>query len=229
MSSVSLILPVYNEGSILEKTVIHCKKVLSENFDDFEIILIDDGSTDETGEVMDRLAELDNRIHVLHNLINLNVGVSVQRGMVSATKDYIVHNAVDLPLAPEDVPDLIKQMNKCDVLVLERTSYAGYTPWRWVTSKVNRFLLKILFGVRDLKDLNFTQIYRKEVIPKVLPLAKSPVFTTPEMIIRAKRSGLRVKPMPVDYKPRTVGKGAFGKPHDVLWSIYDMLRFRLLG
>lgn len=225
--SISLVLPVYNEKILLEPTVRRCIQGLSRDFEDFELILVDDGSTDGTGDVMDELAKSDDHIHVLHNIVNLSVGIAVQRGMVSATKDFVVHNAVDLPLSVEDIARFIKHVKDCDILVFERQSYAGYTLWRWITSKINRLLLRVLFGSNDIWDMNFTQIYRRNIIPEISPLAKSPAFTTPEMILRAKRLGLRVKSIDVDYQPRTTGKGAFGKPHDILWSMYDMLRFRL--
>jgi len=60
-----------------------------------------------------------------------------------------------------------------------------------------------------------------------MPLAKSPAFTLPEMILRAIKLNLNVHAETVAYRSRPSGKGAFGKPHDVLWTLYDMLRFRL--
>lgn len=224
--SLSLVIPVFNERKLIEECVKRCAEVLSRHFKEFELILVDDGSTDGTGEIMDQSAINDDRIKVIHNIVNLNVGVSVQRGLATASKEFVVHNAVDLPLAVEDISGLMELARGCDVLVLERKSYAGYTLWRWVTSKVNRGLIRVLFG-GNIHDLNFTQIYRRDVISKVLPIARSPAFTTPEMIIRALRLGLRVKAIPVEYRPRTHGKGAFGRPHDMLWSLYDMLHFRM--
>ncbi len=225
--SISLVLPVYNEKNLLGPAVEHCIQVLSRDFEDFELILVDDGSTDGTGEVMDKLAKSDKRIRVLHNYINLNIGISVPRGMAIATKDYVTWNAVDLPLAVEDIAGLMQHVKDCDILVQERKSYAGCTLWRLITSKVNRLFLRVLFDCGAIRDMNFTQIYRRDIIHKILPLGKSPAFFTAEMILRAKRTGLRIKTVQVDYHPRTSGEGAFGKPHDILWAIYDMLRFRL--
>jgi undecaprenyl-phosphate 4-deoxy-4-formamido-L-arabinose transferase len=225
--SISLVIPVYNERDNIISTVRRCVQALSQDFTDFELILIDDGSTDGTGAVMDDLAESDERVHVLHNNVNLNVGISVQRGIAIATKNYIVHNAVDLSLPVEDIANFMHHMKDCDLLVLERKSYSGYTLWRLITSKINRLFLRVLFGYNDMSDMNFTQIYRLNIMSKILPLAKSPAFTTPEMILRARRLGLRVKSLIADYQPCTKSKGSFGKPHDILWSMYDMLRFRL--
>ncbi len=75
--------------------------------------------------------------------------------------------------------------------------------------------------------MNYTQIYKKNIINKIIPIAKSPAFTTPEMIIRARYLKLSVKTVTARYYPRSIGEGAFGKPHDILWSLYDMVRLRL--
>ena len=224
--SLSFVLFVKDEEALVEPAVRRAIQAIERDFDDFEIVLVDDGSRDRTGAIMDRLAKEDARVIVRHNLINLNVGISIQRGLAAASKELAVYDGVDLPLAPEDVGGLADLMVDCDLLVLERTSFAGYTRWRRATSEINRALLRVLFGA-PYRDLNYSQVFRCSVLPRILPLAKSPAFTAPEMILRARRLGLRVKPTPVAYHARPVGTGSLGRPHDILWSLYDMLRFRL--
>ncbi len=228
VASISLIIPVYNEETILLSAVENAIARLSEKFEDFEIILVSDGSTDNTGSLMDQLSVQFSQVKVLHNLINLNVGASLQRGLAIATKSFVVHNGIDMPLAAEDIARVIEKALLCDVLVLQRASYAGYTPWRWACSKVNRLLLRMLFR-SPFSDLNFTQVYRREILSQIVPIAKSPAFTTPEMIIRARRLGYRVTAIPWEYQARAVGKGAFGNPHDLMWAMYDIFRFWIRG
>ena len=226
LTSLSLIVPVYNERDLIIPAVERYLKVLSNDFVDFEIIFVDDGSTDGSDKIIDELAEKNGHIKVLHNLINLNLGITIQRGMMVATKEFVIFDGIDLCLAPEDFAEIVSSLNDCDMLILERRSYPGCGVWRRITSMFNRLLLRILFGSR-IRDMNFTFIYRRDITSKILPLAKSPTFTHPEMILRAEHIGLRVKSIKVDYHPRTSGKGAFGKSHDILWTLYDMLRFRL--
>ncbi|MBN1781683.1 glycosyltransferase family 2 protein [bacterium] len=226
--SISLILPVYNEAAIIEATVEKILLVLSETFADFEVILVNDGSTDGSAGILKRMNESDPRVLVMDNHINLNQGLSIQRGMAVASKEFVVHDAADLALAAEDIAPLMEKAIRCDLLVLERRRSPGYTLWRRLTSVVNQAIRKLLFPFlsRGIRDMNFVQIYRRRIIPDIMPLATSPAFTTPEMIYRARLKGYRVLACKAEYRRRETGKGALGRPHDILWSLYDMLRFR---
>ena len=225
MPSVSFVLFVHNEADLLGAAVERCLRALTKDFADFELVLVDDGSTDATGTMMDALAARNDRIVVLHNLINLHIGMSIQRGLVASSKEIVVYNGVDLPLAPEDVAGLVELMEDCDVLLLNRTSFAGYTRWRWFISHANRFLLRLFFRC-PFEDMNFSQMVRRSAVPQILPMARSPGFTAPELILRAMRLGLRVRSVPVAYHARPVRTGSLGRPHDLLWPLYELLRFR---
>lgn len=74
---------------------------------------------------------------------------------------------------------------------------------------------------------NYVQVFRRDIVDSIIPFARSPIFVWPEMIFRAKLMGLRVgnvKNVPFVKKVRA---GSFGKPHDIIWGIYEMLRFRI--
>jgi|GEM_PF-999895 len=228
--SISLILPVYNEEKIIVEAVDRVYAALDADFETFEIILIDDGSRDSSYEKMVELQKKYERIKVLQNLVNLNQGVSIQRGFAIAKYEYVLHNGIDLPLKPSQLRQLITDMGENDLFVLERNIYSGATLWRKIVSKINIGLRKILFPKlsRAITDMNFVQIYKQNIIKSVLPLAKSPAFTTPEMIFRARHNDYKVASKYIDFEERTVGKGSLGRLHDILWSTYDMFRFRFL-
>ncbi|MCL2163756.1 MAG: glycosyltransferase family 2 protein [Oscillospiraceae bacterium] len=227
-NSISCIIGAYNEEEMISDAVEECVNVLSEDFNEYEIILVDDGSADRTGEIMDALAISNPNIKVIHNLINLNFGASVLRGLVEAKNELVTYNAADLPLNPSLLKSLTECMGEADVLVIERMNY-DCTFWRKLTSMMNRLLLFILFpfATRGTPILNFTQIFKREILNKIMPLARSPIFVWPELVFRAKFAGLEVRneKAPTRIK-NNVRKGAFGKPHDIIWGITDMLRFR---
>ena len=97
------------------------------------------------------------------NYTNLNFGSSVLRGLMASKNDFVIYNACDLPLSPDDmIKQIINMSDSTDVLVLERSEYKT-TRWRGITSNVNKLLLKILFPklTKGTPVLNFVQIYKK--------------------------------------------------------------------
>ena len=225
---VSYILAGYNEETLIESAIERSVSALEHAFDDYELILVDDASTDRTGEIMEQATLKNQKIKVLHNLVNLNFGASVLRGMMAAQKEWVVYNAVDLPVYPEEMADILRTAQDYDVLVLERANYNAVF-WRKITSNINTLMLHILFPwlMRGTPITNYNQAFRKDCIKSCLPLARSPIFVWPEMIFRAKLLGLRVGNLVHTPHIDKRRKGAFGKPHDICWGIYDMLRFRV--
>lgn len=226
--SLSYVMAGYNEGDLVTESVVECIRVLERDFDDFEVILVDDGSKDNTAQLMDELAAQYPCVKVLKNIVNLNFGAATLRGLNYAKKDIVIFNAMDLPLEPGLIKQIASEMGDADMMVLERIDYKA-TRWRRVTSFINSLMLRILFprAIIGTPVLNYVQVFKRETVSKVLPLARSPIFVWPEMIFRAKYLGLNVVNRKTPVQVKDVRKGAFGKPHDIIWGIYDMLRFRI--
>lgn len=227
--SVSVVLAGYNEEENIDRAMQETYDAISENFEEYELILIDDASKDNTLSKMLEFEKKHTDVRVFPNFANLNFGSSVLRGLCAAKNDYVVYNACDLPLANNDLVRLLKEMDEnADVLVLERTEYKT-TKWRGITSDVNKLLLKILYPklTKGTPVLNYVQIYKREIIKSIVPFARSPIFVWPELIFRAKLKGYKVENTQVKCNVENVRKGAFGHPHDIMWGIYEMLRFRI--
>jgi len=223
---LSVIIPGLNEEANVERAVLRVIGGLEKVADTFEVIVIDDGSTDRTGEIAERLAAADSRVRVLHNGRNLNYGVSLRRGLQAARGEWILHDGMDLPLAPEDFGRFTPHFRDADVIVARRHSREAHSPWRKLTSWTNRLLLRILFAPRT-RDLNFVQFYRRDFVQRIALVSTSPAFVTPEIILRAERTGARVREIEVEFRRREAGKAHFGRPRDIAWTIRDMLRLRL--
>lgn len=229
-TSLSVVLAGYNEEKNVENAIKETWRVLNSSFEDWEIILVDDGSTDATGRIMKEWSERKQGIKFLSNVVNLNFGTSVLRGLYSAEKEYVIYNAMDLPLLPSDIPDIMRELEeeKVDCLVLERTGNKSVA-WRKVCSMGNKLLLKLLFPTlsRGTPILNYIQIYRTEILKDIMPLARSPIFVWPELIFRVKLKGYSWRNRKTLCSVKKLRKGAFGKPHDIMWGVYEMLRFKI--
>jgi dolichol-phosphate mannosyltransferase len=223
--SLSVIMPGLNEEASVEHAVERVVAALERSVDEFEIIVIDDGSTDRMGEIADQLAAADPRIRVVHNERNLNYGISLARGIATARCDWIVHEGMDLPLAPEDFVSFVSQFPEADVVVARRFDRSAHSPWRKLTSWTNNLLLRLLYRPRTV-DLNFVQFYRRDYAQATPIASTSPAFVTPELILRAEHTGRRVVEVDAEFQRREAGKAHFGRPKDIAWTLKDMLRLR---
>ena len=224
--TLSVIMPGLDEQENVEKAVRRTIEALEARTDAFEILEIDDGSSDRTGAIAEALAAEDPRVRVLRNERNLNYGVCLKRGIDAARCDWILHNGMDLPLAPEDVDRFTPHFRDADVVVARRLDRAAHSPWRTLTSTVNALLLRLLFAPKAT-DLNFVQFYRRAWVATVPLRSTSPAFVTPELILRAERTGRRVVEVPVEFRRRERGRAHFGRPKDILWTLRDMFALRI--
>lgn len=222
---LSMILPCLNEEASVVECLARVTRALEQTCETFEIIFIDDGSTDRTGSLAEQCANDDARIRVLRNAHNVNYGVSLARGIEMARGVWVTHNGADLPLAPEDLGPFVERFGEADVIVAIRATKEAHSPWRRVTSLTNNLLLRVLFAPRS-SDLNFTQFYRGSVLAQLPLVSTSPAFVTPELILRAEHAGFRVVELETTFQRRMAGKAHFGRPKDILWTLRDMLRLR---
>lgn len=228
--SLSLIIPIYNEEKLVKTSIDECLRKLDEDFEDYELIIVDDGSKDETSNILKANYNNIPNVILCPNYVNLNQGISIQRAAAIAKKDYVVHNGIDLPLDIKDLRFFLEGTEDFDVLVLQRKEYNGASKWRLLTSNINIIIRKILFPslTKGIRDMNYVQIYKKNILSRIMPLAKSPAFTTPEMIMRARLLKLNIQIKENEFHARNEGTSSLGKLHDILWTIYDMFRFKNL-
>jgi glycosyltransferase involved in cell wall biosynthesis len=223
---LSLVLPCYNEELIIEETVGRCLAALRSFTDGYEIVIVDDGSTDGSLEIADRIRHECTAVRVTRNPINLGVGTSLLIGMRAAIGDLVLHNGMDYPFDLNDLKFILPLFPEWDVVVVARTDRSAHSPYRRLTSWINYRLIRLLFRIK-LDDLNFVQVYKREVCRTITVRAKSPAFVTPELLIRARDHGFKITEVRATFHPRKKGTPNYGKPRDILWALADMLSFWL--
>jgi glycosyltransferase involved in cell wall biosynthesis len=221
---ISVIFPAYNEEMNIRSTIQKALGAMHELGREFEIVIVNDQSKDATGRIADELAAGNPEIRVLHNERNVGSGASVIRGFQQARYELVTHNAMDYPFDLRDLPKLLQYCSEADIVAAARTSRAGYSPYRVLTSVVHKHLLHLLFPLR-LSDYNFVQLYPRSLWQAIQVEARSPAFVTPEAMIRAYDMGYRVKEVAIEYHPRVAGEATSGKPKVIVHSLRDMFSF----
>ncbi len=224
VKSITVIFPAYNEEQNIRSAIARAVEAMRPRFQVFELLIIDDGSTDRTGQIAEDLARAYPEITVLHNQQNLGLGETLYRGFQCARGELVIQNAMDYPLDLCDLDKMIPLLEEADVIVATRKAYAGYSPYRKLTSTVNRLILRRLFSPK-LRDYNYTQLFKREVLMAARPSSRSTVFIVPEIIIRAYELGFKIIELDVDYYPRVFGEATSGKPRIILRSLRDMFKF----
>ncbi len=222
---ISVVYPAYNEEGNIRATVSRSLEALRAQFDRYEVIIVNDCSTDDTARIAGSLAAEHPSVTVLHNERNLGVGPTVLRGLSHARFGLVFHSGMDYPFDLADLARMTPLLSEADVVVAVRGRAAGDSRYRRLISFINRKLLDYVFGL-GLGDYNFVQLYRKEVLDAVVVDARSPGFIMPETLIRAHDLGFRIKTVEIEYHPRKQGVSVCGRPGVLLASLLDLVRFR---
>ncbi len=221
---ITVIYPAYNEEKNIRSTLRRSLRALRSQFHDFEILVIDDASRDGTRSIAESVAVRNPEIRVIGNARNLGQGGTLAKGFRLARGDLVIHNGMDYPFDLNDLRSLLPLMKDADIVVAARKNRPRYTPLRVLMSLTNVTLLRFLFGLK-LRDFNFVQLYKRDVLRTVPFETRSTAFITPEILIRAHDMGYRIREVAVDYHPREHGKATSGRPRVVMGSIRDMMCF----
>ena len=227
MPSISLVLPAYNEADNIEPMVAEAVPALEAVADDYEIVVVDDGSADATAEVTRRVMEANPRVRLVQHEVNRGFGAAVFTGFVSAEKDWIFYTDADRQFVLSEVARFVPHMEQADLI-------AGYRaprqdPFlRVFYGKGWSALCTLLFGytVRDV-DCGF-KLFRREIIEELAPKIDSRGATfSIEWLVRAKQAGYRFVELPVTHRPRVAGSQT-GANIDVIFRAFrELVRFRL--
>ena len=207
--SLSIAIPAYNECQSLFGVVSCAIRAAGKITKNFEILIVDDGSTDGTGKIADNLAKNNHHVFVIHHPKNLGFSGAIKTCYKKSKKDYIVLLPADGQIDPNDLSLFLAPIDHADVVV----GYRITNPepfYRRFNSKVFHIIFRLLYGVR-LREISTSILWRKTVIQNILITATPrSALIEPEVISKAWQKGYRFAQIPVPYYPRSGGspKGA---------------------
>jgi glycosyltransferase involved in cell wall biosynthesis len=221
--SVSLFFPAWNEEEYVERAVSRAKAVLQRLTADWEIIIVNDASTDRTKEIAEGLAAADPRVRCITHPVNLKLGGAMKTGFSASTKDLVVYSDIDLPF---DLAELERALHlleylEADMICAFRFDRTSEGPRRIIYSYVYNFLIRSLFDVH-VKDINFSfKVVHRRVL-EAIELKAEGSFIDAELVVKAIRRGFKVFQMGVDYFPRTRGVSTLASPQVIAKMLREL-------
>lgn len=223
---LTIFLPTFNEGESLEKTVQNVIEGASKNIDKWELIIVDDGSTDETKRIAENCSLKDQRIRIITHNINRGYGASLKTGFYSARYSWISFIDSDGQFDFGEIAKFIEKQKETGAdLVIGYYNKRKVSFSKIMTSRIWEAFVFILFGlkVRDI-DCGF-KLVSKKVIDKIPKLeSERGAFISSELLIKARKNGFRVAEVPVTHYPRLKGKGTGRKLNVIIDSFVDLFR-----
>jgi glycosyltransferase involved in cell wall biosynthesis len=204
LESLSVFLPAHNEAGNIERVVNEWCAELPRVTDDWEVIIVDDGSRDGTGAIADRLSAADPRVRVVHHEVNRGYGGAVISGITACSKSWILLCDGDGQFEPADIEILARAAGERDVVVGRRGRRAD--PFmRRLNGRAWTILMRILFGIAisDI-DCGFKLFRRELVVPAELK-ARGAMIST-ELMARMAGRGARLAEVDVRHLPRQSGQ-----------------------
>lgn len=220
--TISVVCPAYYDEKNIGPLVKRCLKVLPWHFEDFEIIVVEDGSPDGTGEEIDRLAAEDSRVKAMHHETNLGHGAALKTGIRVARFELVALMDGDGQYDPLDLPAMAAMLENADLVQGRRVSYPnGHV--RYVVSKVYNIVARVLLK-SQFKDLGCSiKVMERSVAELIAPECPG-IFMQGELVLRAAAAGYRVCEADVMCYPRRYGKSTSLALKNVLPMGKDMLR-----
>lgn len=209
--SLSLVLPAYNEAESLPDLLKKCGE-LSKAVSELEVIVVDDGSTDGTSELLGRAEAESQWLRVVSHPVNRGYGAALRSGFRAATKEVVAYSDSDNQFDLTDFRDYVGHLSEFEMVAGYRLNRLD-PPSRLVISAFYNRLVRLLFRI-PVRDVNCSfKLMRRDRL-RLLELASTDFFIDTELMARAQRQGWRILEVGVRHYPRLAGQTTV-KPGDV--------------
>jgi glycosyltransferase involved in cell wall biosynthesis len=229
---LSIFFPMWNEEEYLERAVNAATEISEElmaagTISDYEVVIVDDASTDATPRLADEISAANRRVKVVHHPVNRKLGGSMKSGFQASTGDVVLYTDADLPFDMRELHKALRLMHQyeADVVAAYRFDRTGEGYVRVIYSFFYNLLVRVLFGCR-FRDVNFAfKLVRRRVLDRIT-LQSEGSFIDAELMVSAKKMGMEVVQFGVDYFPRTRGVSTLSSPTVILKILREAFALR---
>jgi dolichol-phosphate mannosyltransferase len=232
-----VIVPTYNEKENVERLV---SAVLAQD-PRVEMLIVDDNSPDGTGEIVDRIAAADQRVHVLHRAGKLGLGTAYVVGFKWALeRDYanVMEMDADFSHDPEHIPTFLRKVEEADLVLGSRYRFGKVTVVNWpimrlMLSYAANIYARIVTGLPLYDSTGGFKIYRRKVLEGIdLNAVRSNGYAFQiEMSFRAWKRGFRIVEIPIVFTDRSEGESKMSKQivREAVWMCWRLRLWSILG
>ncbi|HUP63556.1 MAG TPA: glycosyltransferase family 2 protein [Thermoanaerobaculia bacterium] len=223
--TVSLVIPMFNEELNIEPAVAAAVESLTAYASDYEIVIVDDASTDSSPAIAASLAATNPHIRVLRHEKNRKLGATLRTGFAACTKELVLYMDADIPFDPDVLGRAIRalQVTGADMIAAYRHDRTMEGFKRGVYTLVYNWLIGALFGWPH-RDVNFSFKLMKRAVLQAIELKSEGSLIDAELIVKAKNRGFAIQQIGIDYFPRIRGTSHLGSFRVVLKILAELVK-----
>ena len=221
--SLSIFFPAYNDAGTIASLVLIAHMTARTLTDDYEVIVVEDGSPDHTGELLDEMARSFPWLKVVHHPRNRGYGAALISGFKAATKQWVFYTDGDAQYDPREMVRLFEALAPDVDFVNGYKIGRSDPPHRIVIGRLYHGFVRTMFGLR-LRDVDCDfRLMRREVFEKV-SLTRSSGVICVELMKKVQDHGFRIAQVPVHHYHRSYGRSQFFNVRRVGRTLYDLAR-----
>jgi glycosyltransferase involved in cell wall biosynthesis len=221
-AGLSIIVPAYNEEASLAEAIHAMAASVAPVAASLEIVVVNDGSEDRTGEIGEKLSRELPGVRIVHHAANAGWGQAVRTGLANAKQEFVVLAPVDNPITGDQARAFLEAVDRADVVIGYRRGRAGYSPLLTFGSRCYHWIVTTAFDL-PYRDVNWIHVYRKTAIER-LPLRLSGIVFPAEVVAKSHRRGYRIVEVYAEMKPRLKGRATVSRPRVILRAMRDLAR-----
>ncbi|WP_169542274.1 glycosyltransferase family 2 protein [Solirubrobacter soli] len=224
LPGVSVVLPAFNEAPNIARAIHAARRAASANAADHQIVVVDDGSTDGTRQIVTDLARSIPTIRLVEHERNRGYGAAVNSGIRATTQPWVLLTDADLQFDLDELSSFVALADEADVIVGRRVQRRDPLYRRLNAAGWNR-LVRAAFGV-DVRDIDCAfKLVNRDLLVR-MPLRSTGALISTELLVRAVAGGASVRELEVTHRPRIAGRSSGANPLVIVRAFRELSQLR---